>query len=391
MEQMMTYLKNDSSFDEMMEIIMQHGLPGMRQATEVLLNEVMKMQRTDHLRAEPYERSEFRLDYANGFKPKTIKSRLGELNVAIPQTRNSDFYPSCLERGLRSERALSLALAQMYVEGVSTRKVKKVVEQMCGMEVSSSMVSKASKQLDESLSAWRERPLKACAYLFLDARYESIRVGGVVRDCAVLIALGIDSDGNREVLGVDISLSEAEVHWKGFLESLGKRGLSGVQMIISDAHVGLKAARKAVFPSVLWQRCQFHLQQNASQYVSRRDKKEQVAAEIRAIFNASDLAAANILLKDFVQKHQSKMPDLSMWAEENIPESLSVMRLGLSAFNAKRLRTSNMLERLNQTIKQRTRVAKIFPNTDSCLRLVTAILVETSEQWIHSKSYLSVK
>ena len=228
----------------------------MAEAIEILMNEAMKLERCDALGAMPYQRSESRRGYANGYKAKTLNSRVGRLNLQIPQTRDVEFYPATLERGERSERALKLAVAEMYVKGVSTRKVAEITQELCGLDVSSSQVIRAAAQLDKELSAWRERPLGSVPYVILDARCEKVRHGGSVRDCAVLIAIGVLENGQRSILGVSVSLSEAEVHWRSFLKSLIDRGLHGVQMIISDDHLGLKQARKACFAGIRWQRCQ---------------------------------------------------------------------------------------------------------------------------------------
>ena len=380
---------NADNLNSVHELISTYGMEAMPQAMEILFNEAMLIERTQHLGAGHYQRSSDRLGYANGYKPKRVKTRIGELNLSVPQTRESDFYPNCLEKGLRSERALNIALGEMYIGGVSTRKVSKIIESMCGSSVSSTMVSNAAKKLDEALNAWRERPLGKIKYLIVDARYEQVRVDNLVRDCAVLIALGIDDKGKREVLGVQVSLSEAEVYWREFFTSLQKRGLHGVKLMISDAHSGIKAARKAVMTGVAWQRCQFHLQQNAQAYVTKRSKKKAVAADIRAIFNAPSADEAKRQLDLLIDKYQSTMPKLAQWAEDNIPEGLSVFGLNLCEFNRKRLRTSNMIERLNQSVKQRTKVAKIFANEDSCLRLVSAVVMEISDEWQSSKAYLS--
>jgi transposase-like protein len=269
-----------------------------------LLNGCMLVERQQRLRAAPHERTPERQGHANGFKEKTEKTRLGEITFSVPQVREGGFTPRSLENGLRSERALKLALAEMYVQGVSTRKVAAITEQLCGFEVSSAQVSRAAADLDEALRSWRERPLGECPYLFLDARYESVRVDGQVRDVAVLVAVGVGRDGKRQVLGVSVSLSEAEVHWRGFLRGLQQRGLSGVELITSDDHSGLKAARLSVFGGVPWQRCQFHLQQNAQAYVPRQEMKAEVARDIRAVFNAPDRAEAETLLRRVVQKYE---------------------------------------------------------------------------------------
>ena len=277
----------------------------------------------------------------------------------------------------------------MYVQGVSTRKVAAITQELCGHEVSSSQVSRAAEALDEELDQWRNRPLGETPYLILDARYEKVRHGGSVVDCAVLIAIGLLPDGKRSILGVSVSLSEAEVHWRQFLESLQTRGLHGVRLIVSDNHAGLKAARQARFAGVPWQRCQFHLQQNAVQYVPKVSMRSEVAADLRAIFDASDLPSAERLLQQTVQKYQSSAPKLAEWIEANLPEALTVFRLPPS--HRKRLRTSNMLERLNQELKRRTRVATLFPNERSLLRLVSAVLSEVSEDWETGKVYLNMQ
>jgi transposase-like protein len=302
--------------------------------------------------------------------------------------RQGPFYPGALEKGLRSERALKLTLAEMYVQGVSTRKVKRVTEQLCGHEVSSTEVSRATAELDQVLQAWRERSLGECPYLYLDATYVPVRQDGQVRDAAVLIAVGVTSTGKRSIVGVSVSLSEAEVHWRQFLQNLVDRGLRGVRLIISDAHTGLKAARQAVFGGVPWQRCQFHLQQNAPNYVTRRDQQADVAADIRAIFNARDRAEAEALLAQTVTKYSQSAARLADWLETSIPECLTVFAFPEAL--RRRLQTANGLERLNREIKRRTRVVSIFPNEAACLRLVTALLMETSDEWETGKTYLNL-
>jgi putative transposase len=241
------------------------------------------------LQARPYERTEGRRGYANGYKPKRVKTRVGEINFEVPQVREGGFYPGALEKGLRSERALMLALAEMYVQGVSTRKVAAITEQLCGSAVSSTQVSRAATLLDNVLEAWRRRSIGEVKVLYLDARYEKVRVDGQIRDAAILIASGVVKSGKRLILGVSVSLSEAEVHWRAFLEDLVTRGMQGVQLVVSDDHAGLRAARRAVMGGVPWQRCQFYLQQNALQYVPRKSMRKEVAEDIRIIFPGQDL------------------------------------------------------------------------------------------------------
>jgi putative transposase len=297
----MTYEEDYSIPEEILEQICAEGFDALPDLVRIMINTAMRIERQKHLGAGPYERTPERRGYANGYKDKTVATRVGKITFDIPQVRESDFYPSSLEKGIRSERALKLALAEMYVQGVSTRKVAAITEQMCGFEVSSSQVSKATAELDEQLQAWRERPLERMRYLYLDARYEKVRQDGQVRNSAVLLAAGVNNeDGKREVLGVSVSLGEHEVHWRSFLQSLIARGLSGVELIISDDHPGLGSARQAVFGGVPWQRCQCHLQRNAQAYVPRKDMKADVASDIRAVFNAPDRHEADALLKKTV-------------------------------------------------------------------------------------------
>lgn len=378
----------NTKLSEAVELIAEKGFAGMAEAMQILFNEAMLIERANYLQLAPYERSETREDYANGFKPKQLKTRIGELSLQVPQVRSSDFYPSFLEKGIRSERALKLALAEMYVKGVSTRKVNDILQELCGLQISSTDVSRATKLLDEELSSWKQRPLGKYIYLYVDARYEKVRQSGFVIDSAVLIAYGINEFGKREIIGISVSLSEAEIHWRHFFESLSTRGLHGLQLIISDAHTGLKAARKAVFPSVPWQRCQFHLQQNAQSYVTKFSRKKEVAETIRAIFNAENMIEAERLLKLAVEKYEKDMPKLSEWMQENIIEGLTIFNF--TAEHRRRLRTSNIAERVNEEIRRRTKVARIFPNPESCERLVTAIVMEISEEWIAGKIYLNV-
>lgn len=384
----MTCQIENTQFDFAMELLIQNGLDGIADSIAIMMNSAMQIERSRYLQAEPYERTGQRQGYANGYKPKTVKTRAGKVELAIPQTRDSEFYPSCLERGLRSERALKIALAEMYVQGVSTRKVAKITEKLCGFEVSSSEVSRASKELDLQLESWRSRPLGAYPYVYLDARYENVRNGGIVTSSAVLVAIGVSTTGHRQVLGVSVELSEAEVHWRKFISNLKDRGLHGVKLFISDAHEGLKAARIATFPSVPWQRCQFHLQQNAGAYIPRKKMKKEVAERIRGIFNAHDDQEALRLLQLFISDYEDVAPDLTRWAEGAIPEGLTVFQM--PAEHRRRIRTSNMLERLNREINRRTSVAGIFPNTESCLRLVTAVTMEKSDEWETSKIYLNM-
>ena len=383
----MTYQNNFTLPPEIMEQISEQGFDYLPELIRDMINAAMKLEREKYLRAGLYERNQERLGHANGYKDKTVKTRVGDITFAVPQVREGGYYPDALEKGLRSERALTIALAEMYVQGVSTRKVAAIIERMCGSEVSSTQVSKAAAMLDEKLEKWRNCELGETVYLYLDARYEKVRQDGQVRDAAVLIASGVIPDGHRKVLGVSISLSEHEIHWRTFLDSLVKRGLRGVKLIISDDHPGLKAARKAVFGGLPWQRCQFHLQQNAQAYVPRKDMQKEVAEDIRTIFNAPDRPMAENYLARAVKKYAETASRLADWMERNIPEGLTIF--SFPAAHRRLIRTTNSLERLNREIRRRTRVVSIFPNEMAGLRLVSAILMEVSDEWEGGKVYLS--
>ena len=369
--------------------VAEKGLEGVPELLRLLINQVMQAERSKHLNADEYERTEDRKGHANGYKPKTVRTRVGEITFAIPQVREGGFYPSALEKGLRSERALVIALAEMYVQGVSTRRVKAITEELCGVEVSAMQVSRASAAMDSALQEWRERPLGEIAYLYVDARYEKVREAGQVRDAAVLVASGITPEGERQVLGVSVSLSEHESHWKAFLKGLKDRGMRGVKLVISDDHEGLGAARRAVLGSIPWQRCQFHLQQNAGAYLPRQSMRLEVAADIRSMFNAPDRQTAERLLQAAIQKYATSAPRLSARLEENLSAGFSVFEFPLE--HRRSIRTTNSLERINKEIRRRTRVVGVFPNEASCLRLISALLMEISEEWQIGKHYCAGK
>lgn len=383
---------NPNNYDNLLmtviEALSANGTDGMKTLLETVLNAVMRAERDKALGAEPYERSDDRQGYANGFKPKTLNSRMGSLELQIPQTRGIAFYPGCLEKGLRSEKALKLAVAEMYLKGVSTRKVEAITHELCGLEISSTQVSRMTKELDEEFEAFRSRKLGIFKYLFLDALYLKVRHNGTVIDQAILIAYGINAFGRREIVGASVSLSEAEVHWRTFLESLQQRGLSGLELITSDDHAGLRAALRSVFPSVRWQRCQFHLSQNAQQYVPKKSLREEIAGAMRDIFNSPTLTAAEQMVKEVSSRFSKSAPEFSTWLEKNVYEGLTCYQFPKK--HRKRIRTSNGVERINREVKRRTRVAVLFPNGASAMRLVTAVLMEIHEEWVTGKTYLDM-
>ena len=379
---------NDTVFGEIYELLLNGGFNNLASALETLLNQTMLIERQNHLGInQPYERGGHRQGQANGFKEKSVKTRVGTLDLNVPQTRHSDFYPASLEKGVRSERALTMTLAEMYIQGVSTRKVAEITESLMGTRVTSDQVSHATRKLDEELEAWRQRPLtEPYDYVYLDALYENVREGQQVVSQAIMVAIGVKPDGHRDLLGVHIGLSESEANWRDFLRSLQERGLSGVKLFISDDHAGLKAARITTFPTIPWQRCFFHLQQNAQSYVPSKSMKSEVGREIRDIIHAPNKEEAENRLRKFTQKYQQSAPKLAQWGEENIPESFAFFQFPAEHWS--KIRTSNVLERVNREIRRRTRVINVFPNANAYLRLVSAMLIDISEKWLKEARYM---
>jgi transposase-like protein len=382
--------EQDTAIEALMEQLIANGSEDMAAVFAGLFDLAMRIERERFLGAEHYERAPDRRGYANGYKPKKVDTPAGTVTVNVPKTAGHDgpFYPQSLERGRRSSRAVMLAVAEMYVKGVSTRDAEAVLKEFGIESLSSTQVSRAAKLLDDELEAWRSRPLGEIRYLIVDARYEKVREGGVVRDAAVLSAMGIGPDERRRVLGVSCALSEAEVHWRAFLESLIQRGMRGIQFIVSDDHAGLRAARLAVLTGATWQRCQFHLAQNAIHHSPNLAIRKRIGADLRQVWNAPDLQAATENLRRLVESHRDEAPKLAKWLEDNVPEGLAVFTL--PEWHRRRLRTSNPMERaIQQEIKRRTQKVRVFPNEKSLERLVSAVLVEIDDKWAAAdKAYI---
>jgi len=383
----------DNALEALMEQLIESGTEEMASVFAGLFNLAMRIERERFLGANHYERSPERRGYANGIRPKKIDTPAGTVTLEVPKTADHDapFYPQALERGRRSCRAVMLAVAEMYIKGVSTRDVEAVMQEFGLESLSSTQVSRAAKLLDEELEAWRNRPLGEIRYLILDARYEKVREGGVVRDAAVLSAIGIGPDQRRRVLGVSCAISEAEVHWRAFLESLVKRGMRGVIYIVSDDHPGLGAARRAVLGGATWQRCQYHLAQNAIHHSPNLAIRKAIGKQLRRVWDAPDIEAAEAELARLAERYREPAPKLAAWLEAAIPEGLAVF--SLPERHRKRMRTSNPMERsIQQEIKRRTVKVRVFPNEASLERLVTAILVEIDEKWqTTNKPYITWK
>ena len=356
---------------------------------EAILNQVLNAQVAEQLQAAPYERSEQRQGYRNGYKPRQLTTRVGALTLLVPQVRDGQFSTELFTRSQRSEQALVLTLMEMVVNGVSTRKVARITEELCGASFAKSTVSDLCKALDPLVSAWNERDLSAQRFPFVlvDALVVKVREGGRVRAVSALLATGVNAEGYREVLGLRLGDSESERTWVEFFVWLKGRGLTGVDLVVSDHHGGLVSAVRVQFQGATWQRCQTHLSANIAD-ATPKALQEEIHARLRAIFDAPDEATARTLLARFVQDYQSKAPAAVATLERGFDDATAV--LALPAPYRKRLRTTNGVERLNEEIRRRERVIRIFPNRDSVLRLVGALLLEQDEVWMTGKRYFDM-
>jgi transposase-like protein len=361
---------------------------GLRELVRVVLQEALEAEMTDALGAAKGERTGARLGYRSGSYGRTLITRVGKLELRVPQDRDGRFSTELFERYQRSEQALVASLAEMYVQGVSTRKVKAVTEELCGHAFSASAISAINKRLDEGLSAFARRRLaEPFVYLILDARYERVREDGVAGSRAVLVAVGIDGDGRRQILAVDLANRESRSSWKDFLLGLRERGLAGVEFVVADDHAGLKAALREVLPGAFAQRCYVHFLRNALDHLPRK-ADDDCLQELRWIYDRRKLAEAKADLAAWLRKWSPRHEKLTTWVEENVEETFTYYRLPRQ--HHKHMKSTNMLERLNEEIKRRTHVVRIFPNAESCLRLVRALAVETHENWLEANRYLNM-
>lgn len=361
----------------------------LREIVQATLQQILECEMDELLQARRGERSEERTGYRSGYYERSFITRIGKLELRVPQDRAGRFRTELFERYQRSEKALFAVLAEMYVQGVSTRKVKAITEELCGHGFSASSISEVTRTLDGQLEAFAKRRLEEdYPYLIVDARYERVRIDGAIRSQAVLIAIGINWDGRRCILGVEIADRESRNSWREFLLGLRERGLHGVELVVSDDHAGLRAAIREVLPEAPWQRCYVHFLRNALGYLPRR-RDDDCLRELRWIYDRRDVTEARRDLATWLVKWQTRYPKLCDWAEANIEETLTFYRL--PAQHHKHLKSTNMLERLNEEIKRRTHVVRIFPNEASCLRLVRALAVEMHENWIEATRYLNME
>jgi putative transposase len=361
----------------------------LREIVERVVQQILEAEMTEHLGAAPYERVEGRTGQRNDYKPRALRTRVGTLNLLVPQDREGTFSTRLFSRYQRNEKALVLALMEMYIEGVSTRKVKDITEVLCGASFSKSLVSSLAGSLDSELKAWRMRRLemKAYPYLFVDARYEKVRVGGRVVSQGVLVVSGVRDDGFREILAVEVADTESEATYQELFRSLKARGLCGIELVVSDDHQGLRGAVERHFQGASWQRCQVHYARNLLGMVGHGRRKE-LSEGLRGVFAAPSREVALHLTSELAARWHHTHPRVSEHLEEHIEECLSCLAFPES--HRRRIRTTNGLERLNQEIKRRTRVVRIFPNREACLRLVTALAIEQSEEWLTGRRYLDM-
>lgn len=360
----------------------------LKELVRTVVQQTLETEMDAALGAAKGERTEGRLGYRSGYYGRTLITRVGKLELRVPQDRQGQFSTQVFERYQRSEKALVSALAEMYIQGVSTRKVKQITEELCGHSFSASSISAIVKRLDEQLAQFASRTLEeAYPYLILDARYEKVRDCGAIRSRAVMIAIGIDWEGRRQVLAVELANRESASSWKDFILGLKQRGLKGVEMAVSDDHAGLKKALTETLPEAVWQRCYVHFLRNALDHLPRK-ADDDCLRELRWIYDRRDLGEARKDMAAWLLRWQEKYPKLCSWVEDNIEETLSFYRLPFG--HHKHLKSTNMLERLNEEIKRRTQVVRIFPNEESCLRLIRALAVETHENWIEANRYLDM-
>ena len=384
----MTQKKNNAKDLDWREIF-RHNEDGLRGLVQQVIHEVLESEMEEAVGAQKGERTDARVGYRGGYYTRTLVTRVGKLVLRVPQDRQGRFRTEVFERYQRNEKALVSALAEMYLQGVSTRKVKEITEELCGHEFSAATISRVTSKLDEELERFARRPLEEeYPYLVLDARYEKIRQDGVITSQAVQVAIGIDWEGRRCVLAVELASRESQSSWKEFLLGLKQRGLRGLVCVISDDHAGLRKSIPEVLPEASWQRCYVHFLRNALDHLPRK-KDDDCLTELRWIYERRNVEEARRDLAAWLTKWESRYGKLCDWAEANIEETLTFYRLPQQ--HHKHLKSTNMLERINQELKRRTLVVRIFPNRESCLRLIRALAAEIHEDWVEATRYLNME
>lgn len=375
--------------DAAMQAVLTDDPDFLRDLVGQVVQEILEAEMTAHLGATPYERTESRTGQRNGYKSRQLQTRVGTLTLLVPQDRAGTFSTQLFARYQRTEKALVLSLMEMYLQGVSTRKVREITEALCGTSFSKSQVSRLASTLDSDLAAWRGRSLAdhTYAYLTVDARYEYVRQGGAVISEGVLIVSGVRDDGKRAILAVDVADTERAATYMAVFRDLKARGLRGVRLVTSDDHAGLRAAIDRYFQGASWQRCQVHYQRNLIGMVGASKRKE-LTADLRALFTATMPMQARAIADQIADRWRGTHPAVARSLEEEREACFACLAFPLA--HQARIRTTNGVERLNQELKRRTRVIRIFPNREACLRLVTALCVEQSEQWESGWQYLDM-
>jgi transposase-like protein len=362
------------------------GVDFLRESLAWVVQQLMEAEVSELIGAERGERSEDRLTHRNGYRTRSWSTRAGELELAIPKLRRGSYFPSFLEPRKRSEQALVSVIQEAYVAGVSTRKVDQVVESL-GLRISKSEVSRICQGLDEQVEAFRNRPLEGrYPYLWLDAKVEKVRDGGRVVRKALVLAYGVHESGYREVIALDVGEAETEAFWRSFLRSLVERGLTGVQLVVSDAHAGLKKAIAQVL-GCPWQRCSVHFLREALGHV-RKDQQGMVAALLRPLFTGDSGEFARELVGDGLERLRKPLPKVAALLEEAEEDLLAFY--SFPADHWPKLRSTNPLERVNREIGRRTDVVGIFPNDRALLRLAASVVIEQNDEWLVGKRYLSI-
>ena len=381
--------KNDKQSVPELKALMTQNQDLLQPLVQWLLQEVLEQEMSDSLGAAKSERTEGRQGYRSGYYPRQLVTRVGTMELRVPQDRQGRFSTQLFERYQRSEKALVAALVEMYVQGVSTRKIKTITEELCGHEFSASAISEMNVKLDGELERFARRALEVeFPYLILDARYEKVREEGVIRSRAVLVAIGIDWEGRRQILAVEIANRESTTSWRDLLLSLKQRGLRGVRLAISDDHAGLKRALAEVLPEACWQRCYVHFLRNALDHLPRKTGDD-CLTELRWLYDRRDATEARQHLAAWLEHWAAKHPKLTTWVEEQIEETFTFYRFPQT--HHKHLKSTNLLERFHQELKRRSLVVRIFPNDASCLRLLRALAAEQHEEWLDGARYLDMQ
>lgn len=365
-------------------------ISGLEDLVGKILNAALEEKTKELVGAGRYERTDDRKAYRNGYRSRWITTRLGRIQIRVPQLRGGEIDMESLKLMPKMERSLVLCLMEMYINGVSTRKVRKIMEPLCGEGVSKSMVSRLCKELDHDIQAWNGRDLSESSYPFFlaDALYVRVRFGHQVIKRALLVAVGIDERGYRHILGLTVAAKESEDTWYEFFSSLKQRGLRDVKFVISDKHEGLVSAADRSFPASSWQRCQVHFRRNVMSHVPPKRMKD-VSEDMDRIFNASNSRDARAIIEEVMDKYEKDIPDVTEMLDEAKEDILAIYVLPKKYW--KRFRSTNMIERLNEEIRRREKVVRIFPDDASVMRLIGSLLLEKDEEWSSGRMYLDMK